>query len=145
MLRLLGRRHDKVGFKLHYWILPAFYVRMNQSVLLSRNEKVVVHGAGIWINLTINALLILLNAWIIKSPDLNVALTLAIVTLAANALPVLNSDGYRVLLALADVNELKDWRRNPAWIVRIKVLSWMLMFAYGLYITIDTYLGVIHA
>jgi len=143
-LRIFGRKHDKVGFKMHYIILPAFFVQMNQSVLLARNEKIVVHAAGIWVNLFVIGCLIMLNAILIGSDDLGVALTFAVVTLSYNAVPVLNSDGYRVLLALADVNELKERKRNPRWIRRIKTTSWILVVCYGCYIGIDTYLGLIH-
>lgn len=143
-LRFLGRRHDKVGFRMHYVILPAFYVRMNQSVLLFRDEKIFVHAAGIWVNLFINAVLIIANAVFFRSPDLEMALIFAIITLGCNAAPVLNSDGYRVLLALAGINEMKDRRQNPFWIRCVKVTSWILVVCYGLYISIDTYLGIMH-
>ncbi|WP_017585389.1 zinc metalloprotease [Nocardiopsis ganjiahuensis] len=143
-LRFLGRRHDKVGFRMHYIILPAFYVRMNQSVLLFRDEKVIVHAAGIWVNLLINAVLIAANALFFRSGDLEMALIFAVITLACNAVPALNSDGYRVLLALAGINELKERKRNPLWIRCVKVASWILVACYGIYISIDIYLGIMH-
>ncbi len=132
-LRLLGRRIDKVGFKMHYYILPAFYVRMNQSHLLSKHERMIVHGAGAFVNLTVNLVLIL-TLWD-RFPDLNVALKFVGWAIAINALPVLNSDGYRVVLALADHAERRSIHQNPHWIIMVKYLSVVLVSAYGLSLT----------
>lgn len=45
-MRLCGRNVDKIGFKLNYKVLPAFYVRMNQVILLGRLEKIFVMLLG---------------------------------------------------------------------------------------------------
>lgn len=47
-LRICGRKPDKIGLKMNYLIFPAFYVRMNQVLLLPVSDKVLVHIAGIW-------------------------------------------------------------------------------------------------
>ena len=130
-LRGFGRRHDKVGFKLHYVILPAFYVRMSQSHLLDRYERLVVHAAGIVSNLALNLLLFTINDLWIRSANLSMALNFATVALIANALPFLNSDGYRVILALGDVPERRRFKENPQWIQVVKIVSGMLVVAYG--------------
>lgn len=142
-LKAFGRKHDTVGFKLHYVILPAFFVRMNQSVLLTRNERLVVHAAGIWVNFAVNTVLIIVNGALIHSDNLKSALIFAIVSLLYNAIPLLGSDGYRVLLALVHVNELKERKSNPRWIRVVKTLSWVLVVVYGLHITIGMYMEII--
>lgn len=50
VFRMMGRRPDKVGFKLNYYVFPAFYVRMNDCHLLARRDRYVVHAAGVFIN-----------------------------------------------------------------------------------------------
>jgi putative peptide zinc metalloprotease protein len=122
-LKAMGRSIDKFGFKLNYWIFPAFYVRMNQSLLLSRNEKVIVHGAGVATNLAINLALFAANVFAWNWSDLEVALQFVLITLAVNTIPALKSDGYRVILALANVDEVRGFWRNPWWLIAIKILS----------------------
>ena len=129
-LRICGRKADKIGVKMNYLIFPAFYVRMNQILLLPASDKVLVHIAGIWVNLAINLLLFALNALWVHSSDLGHSLAFAVVTLSVNALPVLNSDGYRCLLAWTDVNEHIDNRRNPRWVFGLRILSWIIVVAY---------------
>lgn len=130
-LKTFGRKHDKVGFKLHYFIFPAFYVRMNQSLLLSRAEKIVIHGAGVATNLIINSILLGLNLILFKSNALAITLNLTALALAYNMLPILNSDGYRMLLAFANINEFKHLKNNPTWIRIIKIMSWIFAFSYA--------------
>lgn len=134
-LKYFGLNIDKIGFKMHYYILPAFYVRMNQSVLLAKSEKILVHGIGISVNLFFNLVLIVINQFFLHSPTLGLALDFTIVTLCANALPVLNSDGYRVLLALTNSDEYKNKKKNKKWIRFIKILSWVLVSLYGISLT----------
>lgn len=129
-LRICGRKPDKIGFKMNYLIFPAFYVRMNQILLLPVSDKVLVHIAGIWTNLATNLFLFLLNAMWVRSSDLGHSLAFAVLTLSVNALPVLNSDGYRCLLAWADVNEHIDSRRNPPWVFGLRILSWIIVVVY---------------
>lgn len=122
-LRAMGRSIDKFGFKLNYWVFPAFYVRMNQSLMLSRNEKVVVHGAGVATNLAINFILFAVNSFSWNWSDLEIALKFVLITLLINAIPALKSDGYRVMLALANVDEMSGFWRNPWWLITIKIAS----------------------
>ena len=134
-LRAFGRRHDKVGFRFHYVILPAFYVRMSQSHLLDRYERLVVHAAGILTNLTINIFAYAINEFWLRSANLAMAMQFATVALVANALPFLSSDGYRVILALADIPERRRFLENPRWIRIIKVASGALVVVYGWSVT----------
>lgn len=130
-LKAMGRSIDKFGFKLSYGVFPAFYVRMNQSLLLSRNEKVIVHGAGVATNLAINLILFAVTTYLLHWPDLEVALQFVLITLAVNAIPALKSDGYRVMLALANVDELRGLWRNPWWLIAIKVVSVAYVLFYS--------------
>lgn len=131
ILRLCGRPIDKVGFKLHYYIFPAFYVRMSQSHMLAKFERVAVHGAGIIANLTVNIVLYAVNFITIDSRGLYVALNFVTISLVANALPLLNSDGYRVLLAMVDLAERKGVRNNPRWLQVVKLISVLIVLGYA--------------
>lgn len=139
-LRTCGRRFDRVGFKLHYLILPAFFVRMNESNMLLWTDKVVVHIAGIWSNLAINLLLFAVNARVWNSSSLGASLEFAVITLAANAVPALSSDGFRVLLAACGVNEFRRRDGNPPWLRVVRVGSWFLVAIYGMCMIVSFYL-----
>lgn len=141
-LKAMGRSIDKFGFKLNYGVFPSFYVRMNQSLLLSRNEKVVVHGAGLAVNLAMNFVLFAENVFVWHWPDLEVALQFILITLAINAIPALKSDGYRVLLALANVDELRGFWRNPWWLIAIKILSVGYVMHYSFQMLSTLIMGV---
>jgi len=121
-LRWTGRRIDRVGVKLNFGVFPAFYVRMNQTLLLSRPEKILVHSAGLLSNLTLNAALLILTR--ATGTDLLVLpLAVVLTAIAVNAIPMLNSDGYRILLAVTGTDATRTLRTNPWWVVLIKVLS----------------------
>lgn len=122
-LRALGRPIDGMGFKLNYGVFPAFYVRMNQSLLLARHEKVVVHGVGLLVNLIINAALLALNWMWWHSTSVALVLLFVAGTLSTNAVPALKSDGYRILLALTGVDDVRGIRRNVWWVAAIKLGS----------------------
>lgn len=125
-----GRRADRVGFKMHYLVLPAFYVRMNQSVLLARAERIFVHVAGVFANLTLGLLLMLANLLWWRAAAAQEAFGIVAVSILLNCAPFLNSDGYRVILALSNTHELKDRRRNPRWIVALKAVSVVFVIWY---------------
>ena len=120
-LRGFGRSVDRVGFKLNHRVFPAFYVRMNQSLLLSRQEQIVVHAAGVLVNLAANALVLTTNALTVQSAAIEVAAHLVFIAVAWNVVPILDSDGYRVLLALAGIDAARRLRSNPPWLIGIKV------------------------
>ncbi len=118
-----GRSIDRVGFKLNHRVFPAFYVRMNQSLLLSRGEQVVVHASGALVNLSLNLAVILLNGVTIQSSALSVATSVVFIAIGWNVLPILNSDGYRVLLALTATDAARRLIANPPWLIAVKVLG----------------------
>jgi putative peptide zinc metalloprotease protein len=129
-LRYCGRRHDRVGFKMHFLVLPSFYVRMNQSLLLSQSERVFVHIAGVLANLALSVVLMAVNALWIHSAAIHDAVTLICVSIFFNCLPLLNSDGYRILLAVTQTHELKERTKNPTWVIYLKLASVAVVVVY---------------
>lgn len=131
-LRVFGRRIDGVGFKMNHWVFPAFYVRMNQSRLIGRPEQVVVHGAGAAANLAMNALLLAVNALWLGWDVLTSCAHFVFVSIAWNLVPVLGSDGYRILLAVTGTQAARSLRNNPVWLIALKIVSVGLAIVAGL-------------
>lgn len=129
-LKMMGRSPDKVGFKLNYGVFPAFYVRMNDSHLLVRTDRYVVHSIGIVINgiITIIAFAIL---WIIPlgSNWLFVFAWYAI-AMAYNCIPILNSDGFKSLLVLVNQREAKSFQDNSLLVQAIIIISYCVAAVY---------------
>lgn len=48
--KYFGKKIDSVGFKFNY-IFPSFFVRMNDTYLLSKKEKIIVHLGGLLFSL----------------------------------------------------------------------------------------------
>lgn len=140
-LRFFGRRIDGVGFRMHYVLFPAFYVRMSQSHMLGKYEKVCVHGAGVCTNLAVNVVTILGVTVSGGAPDLEAAVRFVAFAAMINALPVLGSDGYRVVLALTGVAERRDRARNPPWVRWAKIVGVVLVVWYGLSVVLDALPG----
>jgi len=131
VLRLLGRRSSGVGVKLDHVVFPAVYVRMTESLLLTRTDQALVHVAGLTVNVTVVA--VTLGAAHVH-PRLEV-LTLGAQTVTlmacANAAPVLGSDGYRVLLALTGTPARRRLGENPPWLISLKLLGVLLAVLAG--------------
>lgn len=98
-LRMCGRYIDKFGFKFNYKVFPAFYVRMNQALLLARNERLFCHLAGLWVNLLITLIAIICIPGSIKS---TIYIFLTMITM--NILPILNSDGQKAVTTLLNID-----------------------------------------
>lgn len=122
-LNFMGRKHQKVGFKLNYYVFPAVYVEMNEIYLLSRTEKIVVHLAGLVVNyLTIN-LFQIVNIMFYSSKTIDSAFIFFSYALLWNLLPILNSDGYKVLITLFNIDELDNKKKNHIIVKTIQGLS----------------------
>jgi putative peptide zinc metalloprotease protein len=119
-----GHRADKVGVKLNFAVFPAVYVRMNAVHLLHRNDKVLVHTAGLWINGLVNlaALAVSLAG---GAQSLAFAAVLYTPGLLANSLPLLRSDGHRTLLAVLGINERRRMRDNSMLVRALHAASWV--------------------
>lgn len=122
-LHSMGRRADKVGFKLNFWVFPAFYVRMNDVLLLPRRDRVVVHSAGLLVNGTIN-LAVIASCANGRAPAVAFATLVFTPGLVANSLPLLRSDGHKTLLAALDINERRRVRDNPPLVRVLHAASW---------------------
>lgn len=46
MLHIMGRKPNKIGFKFNY-IFPAFYVQINEILMLDKIQKLYIHSGGL--------------------------------------------------------------------------------------------------
>ncbi|WP_032120864.1 hypothetical protein [Clostridium amazonitimonense] len=79
----------------------------NKKYEMLKHEKIIVHSAGIFANVFLNSI-ILVVAYIYKLDMLFAIGQLFTIGIIMNTVPVLNSDGYKVMLALFIYNEKKD-------------------------------------
>lgn len=128
-LRFLGRKPDKVGLKLNFKVLPAIYVRMNDAHILEAREKILVHSAGLAVNGALGVAVFCINHLWLQSDDLRTIIWIFSVGLWANVLPLLASDGHKILLAALGVNERRDMALNCPFVRRIHRLSWCMAIA----------------
>jgi putative peptide zinc metalloprotease protein len=128
-LKFFGRKADKVGFKMNFYVFPAFYVRMNQAHLLARGERVVVHSAGLFVN-GVLVLIVSLVAFLIHSDLLRVANWVFCAGLMSNLTPLLNADGYKVLLTLLNDLEPKAYSKKSKIILALRLASLVVVVWY---------------
>lgn len=125
-----GRRPNSMGFKMNYYVFPAFYVRMNDVHLLTRPDKYVLHTAGI----TVNAMVSLIGFGIVQAFSMGESARFVVawyaVAMSYNCLPVLNSDGFKALLATVGENERRHFSDNPVWIRVVVVVGYVIAFLY---------------
>ncbi|CUB43730.1 Putative peptide zinc metalloprotease protein YydH [Bacillus subtilis] len=122
-LKFFGKNFDKFGFKLNFYVFPAFYVQLNETYMLSRNEKIIVHLFGLFINYFIINILELINHFTISSEPLTVAFMLFSSTLLWNLVPILNSDGYKILLAYLGLDEYSRFKTNHWLVLTIQIIG----------------------
>ncbi|MCS4485591.1 peptidase [Staphylococcus americanisciuri] len=129
-LKYFGRSYDKLGVKLNFYVFPAFYVQMNETYMLSKNDKIIVHSFGLFINFTLINVFQLLNMLFINNYTLSLSYLLFSSTMIWNIVPILNSDGYKIMLAFLSLDEFSNITKNH-WIV-------ILFQIIGLSIAINT-------
>lgn len=117
-LKFFGRKIDKVGFKLNIYVFPAFYVQMNETYMLSQIDKIIVHSFGLFVNFALINFIQLLNILIINNISLTLSYMLFSSTMIWNLVPMLNSDGYKIMLALLSLDEFSNFTKNH-WLVLI--------------------------
>lgn len=117
-LKFFGRKIDKVGFRLNFYVFPSFYVQMNETYLLSQIDKIIVHSFGLFVNFTFINLTQLLNILTINNYSLTLAYILFSSTMIWNLVPMLNSDGYKIMLASLSLDEFSNFTKNH-WLVLI--------------------------
>lgn len=119
-MKICGRKIDKVGIKFNY-IFPCIYVRMNDIYMLTTSEKILVHSAGIMSNLFINGLILIISF----ACNINILFAVSkffVIGLLMNISPILNSDGYKVLIGILNINEKKNKKQNN---ILISVLGYV--------------------
>jgi len=131
-LRYFGKWHTKVGLKLNYYVFPAVYVEMNEVSLLARREKFVVHSAGLMINYVSLNVLYFIFVLFGQHFLLLVFRLLSMMTLL-NLIPMLNSDGYKMLMVCLNTDELENIIKNNKIIIVIQIIGIMT----ALYSAID--------
>ena len=96
--KYFGKKIDKVGFKFNY-IFPSFFVRMNDTYLLSKKEKIIVHLGGLFFSLLLNNIMFCTGIIFINNILISLAKYMSI-DIIVNSIPMMNSDGYKVILAV---------------------------------------------
>lgn len=125
-LNYMGKEHQKIGFKMNYYVFPAIYVEMNEIYLISKTEKIIVHLAGLIANyLTINSIQVI-NVLFVGNKILDSSFIFFSYALIWNLVPILNSDGYKVLITLFSVDELENKRKNHLIVKTIQTISIVL-------------------
>jgi len=131
MCRLFGRTPEKIGFKFNY-IFPAFYVRMNEVYLLDKIEKVYVHSAGLMVSLFMNGIVFLLGFYL-HNHLLKYLGAYVVFDIFMNALPLMNSDGYKILITLLNLNEKKKMMESSKIIIAFKGLNYIICIIYTIW------------
>ncbi|MGX0021790.1 peptidase [Staphylococcus hominis] len=117
-LKFFGKRIDKVGFRLNFYVFPSFYVQMNETYMLSRIDKIIVHSFGLFVNFLFINFIQLVNMFTFDSYSLTLAYLLFSSTMVWNLVPMLNSDGYKIMLASLSLDEFSSFTKNH-WLVLI--------------------------
>lgn len=115
-LKFFGKDWDKFGIKLNFYVFPAFYVQLNETYMLSRRDKILVHSFRLFINYTFINSLQLINLLFLQDYNLTLSFMLFSSTLIWNLIPMLNSDGYKIMLACLSLDEFSTFTKNH-WIV----------------------------
>lgn len=125
-MNFFGRKHNKVGFKMNFYVFPSFYVQLNDIYMLSKKEKLIVHSAGIYINLFIILTIQIINTLFLKMDMLSVSYIFFSLALLWNVIPVLNSDGYKILLTILNKDEFENSKKNHFIIKIIQIIGVLL-------------------
>jgi putative peptide zinc metalloprotease protein len=128
-LHYFGKKPDKMGFRMNFYVFPAFYVRMNQAHLLTRGERAIVHSSGLFANCMI-VIIVAVITRIIDYPQLFMANWIFTGGLIANMTPLLNADGYKLLVTLLGLNEAKHINRKHPVILTLRLLSIFVILWY---------------
>lgn len=146
-LRICGRRIDKMGFKFNYGILPAFYVRMNQALLLCPRERAFCHLAGLWTNLIIACIVIIYDSAVGGPRSLAIAAYVFLTMLVMNLLPILNTDGQKALTTILGISRTRDMRvaKRPMKIIHGLSLVAVAIIAAHFIINVASWIYGLHA
>lgn len=129
--RAFGRKIDKIGFKFNY-IFPSFFVRMNDTYLLTKKEKIIVHSGGVLFSLLINSFLFLIGKFFENILFIYLAKYMA-VDIIVNSIPMMNSDGYKVVLAIKGIEETKYFTENSKLVKMVKLINLLFVLIYTIW------------
>lgn len=127
-LHQAGRKIDKMGFRLNY-IFPAFYIRMNQMYMLSDFEKIYIHSAGLFFNCISNGIILFVSQ-LLNLELLNKISKFFVIGIFMNIFPILNSNGYKIMLTIFSYNEYRQNKHNNVF---IKIISYINIFISTIY------------
>lgn len=119
---------DKLGFKFNY-IFPSFFVRMNEVHLLNKYEALLVHTGGLLFSLILNNLLYFISSYFHYSIGIAISQYFSF-DILWNSIPILNSDGYKILLTIFSIEEKKKIAHNASLIWFIKIINWVVVGIY---------------
>lgn len=135
VLRTFGEKHDRIGARLEYNFLPTIYVRINRVLLLPREQRCMVHLAGVAANAIINTTVYISSFHFAPNGILFQVSTVYSIALAINVLPFLNTDGYRALITMLNIGDTKQSTRSLPYRI-IKVSSVFFFLCYAVYTVI---------
>jgi hypothetical protein len=128
MLYISGRKANKIGFKFNY-IFPSFYVQINEIYMLDKIQKLYIHSGGLMASLIMNVGTYVMGC-IFNINVLMAVSTYMSVTIVYNMIPLMNSDGYKILITFLNRAEKKDAKNNCKLISIIRVINILFTIAY---------------
>lgn len=123
-LNMLGGYTKGMKFRFTMCIFPTFFVDTSDSYLLAKIDRVLVYMAGLFFN----ALLSLILYFIIITfnlPFLYLGFELVVIPIIFNLIPLLNTDGYNVLLAMINVYPFEKSRKNPIMVTLLRYITYI--------------------
>lgn len=103
-LRLHGQKIDSWGFHFNLGFIPSIFVRINRVYLLPPGFRITVHLAGVFANAVSNTTFLISSyhcTQLSASAPIFLIFNFAILF---NIIPFVNSDGYRALLTLLNLD-----------------------------------------
>src|SRR5262249_7461876 len=108
------RRVDAAGIRLHLGT-PAFYVQATGALLLTRRQRLIQAGAGVWAEwlfTAVAALTLWLAPWSAAAPILHRVVLLNAAVIASNLLPFTGLDGSWLLADALHIPDLAQRSRG---------------------------------
>ena len=139
MLHICGRQANKFGFKINY-IFPSFYVRINEVYMLDKFEKLYVHSAGLMNSLILNVTTFFVGKILNNNIFIYISVYMSM-TIVYNLIPFLNSDGYKMLITIANKTEKRNTKNNSKLILVFKILDIVFVLAYTIYFLNGVFYG----
>ena len=140
MLRLCGRKEGKIGIKFNY-IFPAGYVNVNEVNMLTKTEKLLVHSAGLFVNLLVNIIVFQIAGNNMENEIVRYLVYSSVLMstmILYNSLPFLNSDGYKIFLCIFDLKEYKEYCKSNVAVKVIKIINYIFSIGYLLLVIKNT-------